>query len=383
MNRNSWILSLFTPFILFVSCQPNQSKLKDVSPYTPDKKCKWVIEGGIGQFKKASTHPGFPAKHNPHLTISRRGLTLRVVGTLTDETIDKHGSLEQLVENYPYVVPIYQTSHHIARPEDLSVHENVRSQTPKGEVLQTFVTEVPENTVMIVYPIAIADVSQRFNTAAGNHHLVKKTRFKSTNKFGHFGGFPFLMYTYRGHAFHGPEEQSVNPEFWHLRRGEVSHGCQRMQGEHVLELASLLGCSPDTSRRKCPDPTNEIDDFEYVTVIEEFDIIPRPQRVVNLGEVTSWEEVRDNWVAVGLKDYPREEPIPSNWVIPDKVDTWLYLNKTENRTWSILPSPLGSASTNIEQRFQGRVSLQLFPTWENDVNSFPRVYAKNCPSNNM
>jgi hypothetical protein len=49
----------------------------------------------------------------------------------------------------------------------------------------------------------------------------------------------------RGLAFHGPITSVWDADLgdyeWRLTRGPVSHGCQRMQGEHVVELANLLG----------------------------------------------------------------------------------------------------------------------------------------------
>jgi hypothetical protein len=63
----------------------------------------------------------------------------------------------------------------------------------------------------------------------------------------HFGGFPFIPYLQQNErvAFHGPitEDNGTtgDPKTWHLLRGPVSHGCNRMVGEHVVELAQILG----------------------------------------------------------------------------------------------------------------------------------------------
>lgn len=60
-----------------------------------------------------------------------------------------------------------------------------------------------------------------------------------------WGGFPFMKYHKgRGLAFHGPITSVKNPDGtyeWDLKRGPVSHGCNRMQGEHVVEMAHLIG----------------------------------------------------------------------------------------------------------------------------------------------
>jgi len=62
-----------------------------------------------------------------------------------------------------------------------------------------------------------------------------------------WGGFPFLRYNL-GIALHGPITSMDNagaPDMsvWYLQRGEVSGGCNRMMGEHVVELAHLGGVS--------------------------------------------------------------------------------------------------------------------------------------------
>jgi hypothetical protein len=62
-----------------------------------------------------------------------------------------------------------------------------------------------------------------------------------------WGGFPFLRYS-GGIALHGPITAMDNngaPDMsvWYLQRGDVSGGCNRMMGEHVVELAHLAGTS--------------------------------------------------------------------------------------------------------------------------------------------
>jgi len=70
---------------------------------------------------------------------------------------------------------------------------------------------------------------------------------------GAYGGFPFIEYIchHRDHdgrvrsgiAFHGPIDDKVEngTDYWFLQRGPVSHACNRMLGEHVLELAHAIG----------------------------------------------------------------------------------------------------------------------------------------------
>ncbi|HQY63994.1 MAG TPA: hypothetical protein PK141_21490 [Polyangiaceae bacterium] len=59
-----------------------------------------------------------------------------------------------------------------------------------------------------------------------------------------WGGFPFIKYSPVGHAFHGPIDVAPSEELgevWKLKRGPLSKGCNRMNGEHVVELAHLIG----------------------------------------------------------------------------------------------------------------------------------------------
>ncbi len=55
-----------------------------------------------------------------------------------------------------------------------------------------------------------------------------------------FGGFPFLMITPEGVAFHGPITFNSGNDTWYLRRDNVSHSCMRMDGSDIMELRALL-----------------------------------------------------------------------------------------------------------------------------------------------
>jgi len=68
-----------------------------------------------------------------------------------------------------------------------------------------------------------------------------------SNEKATWGGFPFIPYN-RGIAFHGPITAADGQ--WKLIRGAVSHGCQRMQGEHATELANLIGVDTSTTPRR-------------------------------------------------------------------------------------------------------------------------------------
>jgi hypothetical protein len=105
--------------------------------------------------------------------------------------------------------------------------------------------------VTIVYPIATG--------SSVNHqpdeYLTQRVYPRRSDSSAPWGGFPFISYVrdlgnardgYQGIAFHGPI--TGDGAEWRLKRGPVSHGCNRMQGEHVVELAHLIGVDLTTKR---------------------------------------------------------------------------------------------------------------------------------------
>lgn len=123
--------------------------------------------------------------------------------------------------------------------------------------------ELPDgNTrVHLVYPMATANtnsilqdgVSNARNPEPFDYKVCGGDNFHPTNEIGAFGGFPFIEYVcwHRrangqvddGIAFHGPisSASADGATYWALLRGPVSHGCNRMLGEHILELAHVIG----------------------------------------------------------------------------------------------------------------------------------------------
>lgn len=109
--------------------------------------------------------------------------------------------------------------------------------------------------VDIVYPIATA-MPGKTNSRPGTYafHTAKPYRPNGaayTQSEGWhdvpWGGFPFIAYD-GGIALHGPITDKDNEApgdlaVWYLRRGAVSGGCNRMMGEHVVELTHVLGIS--------------------------------------------------------------------------------------------------------------------------------------------
>ena len=113
-------------------------------------------------------------------------------------------------------------------------------------------TEQPNGRVRldVVYPVA---TGASYNTAVGTYAFQRAIPYRpdgntftysAGNHWVTWGGFPFLGYN-GTIAMHGPITDTVNKtgdaNVWFLRRGKVSSGCNRMMGEHVTELAHLIG----------------------------------------------------------------------------------------------------------------------------------------------
>jgi hypothetical protein len=126
----------------------------------------------------------------------------------------------------------------------------VTGQLPVGVTLPELphVKVGADGKVNVVYPIATAlevDKNSALRTYAFQGAKPFRPSGLATNSSGTsfvpWGGFPFLAYN-NGIAFHGPiTSTGGDSSVWFLRRGRVSHGCNRMNGEHVVELAHLLG----------------------------------------------------------------------------------------------------------------------------------------------
>jgi hypothetical protein len=139
------------------------------------------------------------------------------------------------------------------------------------EVLSTGRTQVT-----IVYPVATGKVDPTTGEAPagpGTYPRLFAVPYTQSTDKAAWGGFPFMTYSpARGLAFHGPITSVFNAQMgdyeWRLTRGPVSHGCQRMAGEHVVELASLLGL--DMAK---PHSTGESATLEVkVVVSKEWDV---------------------------------------------------------------------------------------------------------------
>jgi hypothetical protein len=140
--------------------------------------------------------------------------------------------------------------------------------------------------VTVVYPIATARLADGWgretgskNATPGDYRYVSAYPFTPSDPTTGvpWGGFPFLEYDLDRHlAFHGPI--TAENGSWRLLRGPVSHGCARMQGEHVVEFAHMVGLdmgSPDATARGLPAPAGGY----RVRVVEDFDRLPDGRRV--------------------------------------------------------------------------------------------------------
>lgn len=177
--------------------------------------------------------------------------------------------------------------------------------------------------VDIVYPIATA-APPKTNSRPGTYSFYGAKPYRpdgiaytvsAGNHFVPWGGFPFLGYN-NGIAFHGPitsqeNKASQDVSVWYLRRGDVSSGCNRMMGEHVTELAHVLGINmrkvwtanqmydnPTTAKTQVIAGYDTLDgkfiDVDYATDVG----ITRPAKVHGEDKVVMF----GSWVATEMPD---------------------------------------------------------------------------------
>lgn len=184
--------------------------------------------------------------------------------------------------------------------------------------------------VDIVYPIATANVSiGKSNSRPGQYsfYMAKPYRpdgeawTRSEGKhFVPWGGFPFVAYN-EGIAFHGPitskdNKSTPDQDVWYLRRGAVSGGCNRMLGEHVIELAHVLG----VNMRKVY-VANQIYDARDLGITAKVDVI------------ADYDKYGDKWIDV---DYATDTGVvrPAKVYGADKVEmfgSWIGTETPDGR----------------------------------------------------
>lgn len=183
-------------------------------------------------------------------------------GDVTEDELRK-GAAEQWV--YNGTLPQLENP---AITVSLTAHTaRVTGYLPAGwrQPLPYYADSLVENgrtKIAVVYPIA---TGSSVNSQGTSYEINRVSPWVPTNSKATWGGFPFVPYN-RGIAFHGPITAADGE--WKLIRGPVSHGCNRMQGEHITELAHLIGVDM-TSTVYRGDPVTGLD--VPVTVIRKPD----------------------------------------------------------------------------------------------------------------
>lgn len=181
-----------------------------------------------------------------------------------------------------------------------------------------------------VYPIATARPGKS-NSTPGAYRFQYATPYRpdgmayTPQEGQHFvpwGGFPFVSYN-NGIAFHGPitSTDNITPDnldVWVLKRGAVSGGCNRMMGEHVVELTHAIGISMRKAYRAnegfTPKTTASVNviagydtyDGKYIDVDYPTDVgVVRPGKVYGDANVVMF----GSWVASEL---PNGKDLPAN-----------------------------------------------------------------------
>jgi len=145
--------------------------------------------------------------------------------------------------------------------------------------------------VTIVYPVATG----AHTNGPGSYPDINGLPYVVDNAHAEWGGFPYLEYNHaRGLALHGPITHQ--DQDWRLIRGPVSHGCNRMQGEHVVEVASLIGIdmsrphlASDHAREQMPVlVTTAVDTFGTQPVDVDYPAMPQVKRPSGAKMFRTW-----------------------------------------------------------------------------------------------
>jgi hypothetical protein len=213
---------------------------------------------------------------------------------------------------------------------------HVTGYVPAGTELPALphVKTKPENgqlRVDVVYPIATAR-PEKSNSRPGDYAFYMAKPYRPdgsafTAEEGEhqvpWGGFPFLAYN-GGIAFHGPITSELSrtgdQSVWYLKRGRVSGGCNRMQGENVVELAHLLGVNmrklytANSAVNPRTKPVKVIADYDqydgkYIDVDYPTDTgVTRPAKTYGADKVVMF----GSWVASATPD-GRDLPPSMKW----------------------------------------------------------------------
>lgn len=265
MNRTLRSLSVASFAFGLAACAPGQGDFPSDEGTTGDEAYLKNVEKTGGASQKWIYQGSMPRLETPSIFVSLKAHTARVTGLLP--------------ESYDGVLPFY------AIPKQLS---SGRTQ------------------VTLVYPVATGAIDPSTGEAPmgpGTYPRLFAVPFTPTTDKAAWGGFPFLKYhATRGLAFHGPITSSRNADTgdweWTLLRGPVSHGCQRMMGEHVVELSHMLGMGMDQPHKSGDKATIELpvvvstqfDEFEGQFVDVDYPALPAVQRpTTNARVFPTWD----------------------------------------------------------------------------------------------
>ena len=211
--------------------------------------------------------------------------------------------------------------------------------------------------VHVVYPVATGKmVDGQWNNVPGtyDHFNVRPYRPNdpaAANK-EHWGGFPFLNYhDDRRFAMHGPIDFTEDfpglqgtREDWRLIRGRVSLGCNRMQGEHVVELTHMLGfdmSKPWTTELNKADPKNGV---EGKWIPAKLTVLAEPKYDHYAGAIVD-------------VDYPKDQSVPP---LPagQAVKIWKTWDADVMLAWTCPVKPADDPNkspriTRTDKRFDG------------------------------
>jgi len=219
-----------------------------------------------------------------------------------------------------------------------------------------------------VYPIATARPGKS-NSKPGTYSFYYAMPYRPNgqawtpeegNHFVTWGGFPFVAYN-DGIAFHGPitETTSNGISVWLLKRGDVSGGCNRMNGEHVVELAHAIGI--DMKKAYLPNASFVPKTKATVTVISGYDQyagkyidvdyptdvgVTRPGKIYGDANVVMF----GSWVASEL---PNGTDLPGNlkWEGGVSGDYYVFAeHAVHNAVCSVGKADLPKVRTWISQR---------------------------------
>ena len=220
----------------------------------------------------------------------------------------------------------------------------------------------------VVYPIATAAIAKN-NSKPGAYSFYEAMPYRPNGSawtpslgthFVTWGGFPFVAYN-NGIAFHGPITSTTanGTSVWLLKRGDVSSGCNRMNGEHVIELAHAIGV--DMKKAYQPNATFVPKTTAKVTVISGYDQydgkyidvdyptdvgVTRPGKIYGDANVVMF----GSWVASEL---PNGADLPGNLKWEGGVSGQYYVfadHALENAVCSVAKADLPKVRTWLASR---------------------------------